>query len=424
MAIKARKLDKGLRYVGGRYVFDRVVNGIRIFHRFIDGTDAKTAEQWISKKIHEVVSHKYIPESKSCSLTVRQILNAYWEEHLSGITSVYKEIRKFHLDRIDSFFGQLTIPALPPLHGQVSAGILTAAHVERYIKQRSLNKNRCGLNISPATIQDEINVLVQAINHCMGRSGLVRITYNPVKGYIRPQQKDPARIVLDEGMEGGPEWRAIYAKCSDAIKPLVLTLYETGMRPVEVFSMRRSWWIQCSSDRWIIEFPAEFAEKTLKERRVPVSMALLNAMRDRLQNMAPADLFFSSPRTGEIRTNHWQGFVNAVKRVRDMVDKAKSFSDYDDFDAWACREEWPIGDSLLAWEVKGFTGTGVTPYALRRTRLSAWDAIDENASRYVSGHTLKKDSHNTHYIRFPLHRLFKLVGLEYNRADLRLVKSA
>jgi len=414
---------RGLRCIDRRYVFDRVVNGIRIYHRFVDGTDGKTAELWVSKKISEVVSHKYIPESKSCSLTVRQILNAYWEEHLSGISSKYKETRKYHLDRIDDFFGPLTIPALPPLHGQVSSGILTAAHVERYIKMRSQDKNKSGSNISPSTIQDEINILIQAINHCMGRSALVRITYNPVKGYIRPEQKDPLKIVLDEGMEGGPEWRAIFAKCSEVVKPLVLTLYETGMRPIEVFSMRRNWWAECSPDKWIIEFPPEFAEKTLKERRIPVSLTLLGVMRSRLQNMESDDLFFSSPRTGAIRTNHWQGFENAVKRVQEMVKNASRFSEFTAFDTWALSEGWNSDDILLAWDAKGFTGTGVTPYALRRTRLSAWDAIDENASRYVSGHVSKKDSHNSHYIRFPLNRLFKLVGLEYNKADLRLVKS-
>ena len=424
MAIKTKVLVRGLRYNGDRLIFDRVVCGTRIFHRFAHGTTERTAELWVSKKISEAVSHKYIPESKSCSLTVRQVLNAYWQEHLSSITSAYREIRKYHLDRMDEFFGNFIIPAVSPMHGQVSPRILTASQVDRYIADRSKDDNKHGGKISPGYIQDEINVLVQAINHCMGRSGLVRISYNPIKGYARPKQKDTSPIVLDEGVEDGAQWRAIYYKSTLAVKPLVLTLYETGMRPKEVFAMRRSWWIECSPDRWVIMFPPEFVEKSLKERRVPVSLALLEMMRPRLQTMVPDDLFFPSPKAGAIRTNSWQGFENAVKRVRSMATGASKFSDYSEFVAWARKASWQQDDISVAWEVRGFNGKVVTPYALRRTRISIWDAIDENASRYVSGHKLKKDCHNTHYVRFPLQRLFRLVGLDYNKADLRLIKSA
>jgi integrase len=140
--------------------------------------------------------------------------------------------------------------------------------------------------------------------------------------------------VLDEGVEGGAEWKAVYHKSTRAVKPLVLTLYETGMRPIEVFSMRRSWWVECAPDRRVIEFPPEFVEKSNKNRRVPVSLALLEMMRPRLQTMAADDLFFPPPKAGAaIGTNHWVGFENAMKRVRAMSAEATRFSDYSEFAA-------------------------------------------------------------------------------------------
>jgi len=431
MAIKTRTSIRGLRFIDDRYLYDRVVSGQRIYHRFVDGTDEKTAEKWVAKKISEVVSGRYLPESVTRSLTVRDLLNAYWQEHLSIINTAYTKNRRYHLDRIDAFFGGLTIPPIPPVYGQVPEDVLSAAHVERYIRERSQHKNNRGMNIAPSTIQDELDVLSQAIKFCMERSKSLRIGYNPIKGYERPKQDDPSKIVLDEGAENGPEWKAIYSICSDSIKQLVLCLYETGMRPIEVFSMRRKWWKKYAADRWIIEIPnsRDFKEKTGKKRRVPVSLHLLEAMLPLLRKMKLNDLFFPSPATGGIRTNGWPAFSNAVEKVKDMASDASEFEAFPEFHEWALEESWNEVAISLAWEVRNFDGEGVTPYALRRTRLSIWDAIDEGASRYAGGHVGEhynsRDTHRKHYIRYPLSRLFRLVGLEYYQVpDLHVLKTA
>jgi hypothetical protein len=108
-----------------------------------------------------------------------------------------------------------------------------------------------------------------------------------------------------------------------------------------------------------------------------------------------------------------------------MSEDASRFQSFEEFESWASGAGWDSEKVNLAWHLKGFKGEKYTPYALRRTRLSVWDGIDENASRYAGGHRLlRKDAHNDHYIRFPLSRLFRLVGLEYKKPDLRLVKVA
>ena len=411
---------KGLKRArDGRFVLDRVIHGQRLFVRLPQGTDGKTAGKIAEKLIGEAISGRYIPESqKPCSLTVRELLYAYWEQHLINASRGYRETRKYHFDRIEAFFGNLIVPPTPVSFGHIDANVLTASHINRYIQKRTRDR------INPTTIRDEIKVLSQAINFCMASSETVRISHDPIKGHLNPTEPKPSKIVLDEGDDNGPEWQAIYSQCSEKIKPLVLCLYETGMRPEEVFSMRREWWSECAEDRWVIEIPKE-EEKTAKERRVPVSLRLLSTMKPILQSLGPTQLVFPSPSTGEIRKNGWAAFPNAVERVRKMSEDASRFQCFEEFESWASGVGWDSEKVNLGWHLKGFKGEKYTPYALRRTRLSVWDGIDENASRYAGGHRLlRKDAHNDHYIRFPLSRLFRLVGLEYKKPELRLVKVA
>lgn len=60
----------------------------------------------------------------------------------------------------------------------------------------------------------------------------------------------------------------------------------------------------------------------------------------------------------------------------------------------------------------GLSDRGYTPYALRRTRTTIWDSIDEGAARFATGHT-PQDAHGKHYVRMTDQRLFTLVGKTY-----------
>jgi integrase len=61
----------------------------------------------------------------------------------------------------------------------------------------------------------------------------------------------------------------------------------------------------------------------------------------------------------------------------------------------------------------GLSGLGISPYALRRTRITIWDAVDSNACRYAVGH-VAREVHLRHYVRIPPERLFRLVGLDFS----------
>ena len=71
----------------------------------------------------------------------------------------------------------------------------------------------------------------------------------------------------------------------------------------------------------------------------------------------------------------------------------------------------------------GLTSKGISPYAFRRTRLTIWDNIDSNASKYASGHKFK-EVHGKNYVKIPHKRLFKLVGLDYQPNLQLLSKTA
>jgi integrase len=60
----------------------------------------------------------------------------------------------------------------------------------------------------------------------------------------------------------------------------------------------------------------------------------------------------------------------------------------------------------------GLDGRGISPYALRRTRITIWDAVDSNACRYAVGH-VSREVHLRHYVRISHERLFRLVGLDF-----------
>jgi integrase len=143
------------------------------------------------------------------------------------------------------------------------------------------------------------------------------------------------------------------------------------MRPAEVFSMRWSWVEEVSSDHWLIVVPAS-SEKTARGREIPVSPALLQVLKASPKT-APDALVFPNDR-GEQRHDIREAFAGAVKRAE-------------------------------------LAGRGLTPYCLRRTRISVWDSIDPAAARIAAGHS-PVDVHEKHYVRIGRARLFRLVGIE------------
>jgi integrase len=345
----------GLRIKDGKIVIDKVVEGVRIY-KTLDTSDIILAQKIMARLVNDALERRYLPKRKD-RLTVQKIIGEYWEEHIKYKNYAYNT--KFILDAVNERLGERKIQSL------------TKSDIRRYIRERLADKKRNGSSgsISPRTVQMELQHLSMAINFAVDNRLL---DANPIKRFIHVAQGLPKKIVLDDGRENGSEWRAIYDAINDDVKPILLTLYETGMRPNECLRMRWNWLTQKDERRYIITIPSAI-DKTGREHDVPVSAQLLKQLNSIGMKHSDSLVFPSIRKENRPRRNIHEAFANALGRC-------------------------------------GLAEKGITPYALRRTRITIWDAIDTNASRYAAGH-VPKEVHLRHYVKIPQERLFRLVGL-------------
>lgn len=354
----ARNTDnvKGLYLRGGVWHIDCRFRGQRLTQAV--GPDKTQAIDVLRLWKTRVTNEEYFPNRAQGSLTCTAVLSAYWTEHLQH--TGYAHVAKFFLDRVDSFFGSMAVKNL------------TEQDVADYSRTRGAQKNNRGELISSTTTRHELGILLQALRHCATRSKSCKIQKNPLAEARRPKGADPKRIVLDDGTANGEQWQALYSEVCAADRGVVLCLFETAMRPAEVFSMRWSWVEQVTPDLWLIRVPAE-NEKTSRGREIPISPSLLAHLK-------------AVPRTNDVDA---LVFPNHYGKERHDIRVA-------------------FGGAV---ERAGLQNHGFTPYCLRRTRVSIWDSIDPAAARIASGHS-PLDVHELHYVRIGRARLFRLVGLE------------
>ena len=356
--MKARSgKSPGFYYRGGSAVLDKRVRGQRIYES-LGPVKPVEAEQILAKRIAAVLEGKYLPEHAARSLTVGDVLNDYWEQHLRyKWWSVYA---KPNLDRLHERLGHLPVAGLKRVD------------IDSYKRARFNDdkKNRCKGKVGPRTVQKELQTLSMAVNFAVDNG---KLPANTIRRFITVKQPRRRKRVFDDGRDNGPQWLKFLAAAAKRLRPMVIVLYETGMRPVHMFRMHWNWLQEKAPDRWVIEVPAD-ADKELAAFEIPVSLRLLALFRE-MGIRDTDELVFPAPRKGGERDSIESGFTLALKRA-------------------------------------GLTGLGLSPYALRRTRLSIWDAIDSNASKYASGH-VPEDVHSRDYVVIPLPRLLRLVGLKY-----------
>jgi len=356
---------KGIYLRGEVWYIDACFRGQRL--RQAIGPDKQQAIDALALWKGRVIDGAYFPNRAARSLTVTDVLNAYWEEHLKY--QKYGRTFKFNLTVVDRFLGTMLVRDL------------TELDVQRFIRERRSQISNHGTQISETTIHHQIGVLLSALRHCAKRSKTCRLVNNPLENVSRPRKAEPKRIVFDDGAANGPEWQALYAALHPRLKPVVLGLYESAMRPAEIFGLRWSWIEEISPQHWLVNVPAD-AEKTGRGRSIPVSAAWLESLK-------------ALPRTDD-------GLVYKSRMGRGWKSIREGFN--------AAVERAGLRPEL-------------TPYALRRTRITIWDTIDSTAGREAAGHS-PIDVHARHYVRISRQRLFKLVGIELEmRQEYRLIGS-
>jgi hypothetical protein len=129
-----------------------------------------------------------------------------------------------------------------------------------------------------------------------------------------------------------------------------------------------------------VKVPAE-VEKTKRGRDIPVSAAWLQSLKAIPRTAQDAIIYLT--REGQPRKSIREAFDTAVENAK-------------------------------------LTGLNLTPYCLRRTRISAWDQVDAAAGRLIAGHS-PIDIHEKHYVNIGRQRLFRLVGIEFDtRMEYRI----
>lgn len=369
---KIKKLT-GVKIRNGKYVIDKQYKGTPIYQTLkpVSEMTLEDAYRVLYKLIDEVDEGTYEQKKLSRSLTVDDALNYLWEKRLKHKS--YSNDLTHILSRVSEKLGPKLITKL------------VKSDFEEYKRLRlsEPKRNRCKGTVGPRSVQKELQHLSMAINLLVDDGKLLR---NPIKKWIKVNLPSPKKTVLDGGIENGEQWNQLYQCMASSIKPIILTLYETGMRPKEVFNMRWHWIEKVAQDRWIINIPDEdildsktvFEEKTGTHHRVPISPKLLQLFKE-IGIRKSNDLVFPAPRKDGPRSDIESAFTNALRR-------------------------------------SDLKGLGIAPYSLRRTRATIWDEIDPIACMSATGHS-PKNVHYKHYVSISDERLFKLVGLSLRNSE-------
>jgi integrase len=368
---KTRKIS-GLRLRGDVYYADTTANGVRISER-IGKVPESVARGILSKLISDSFAGKHFPKKETTSIQLRDICIEYVEKKLSFVKS--KETRMHLFKPLDRLLGNRI------------AKDLRISDVEEYRRIRLSEKKTIAGRptdrpVSISTVNHEVKELLSALRWAT-RERLLE--FNPIAGIEHLKEPDPKKIMLDKGKESGMDWLRLYNSIGekhrstgkltirgkkDRLKFLIQ--YKTGMRIGEVNAIEHSWIDQVNR---YIYLPAE-ATKAQRAREIPIDLETIQAINsyriDATNTKYAHDKYlFYNPKTGSHDKRSYKAFNNAVKRAG------------------------------LSKEI--------TSHALRRTRGTIWDGIDERASMEVLGHSDHK-VHRKHYTEVTEDRIKRLTG--------------
>ncbi len=365
---------KGVTIQDGKFVVSKQYKGTKIFKRF-GNSSPETLEEvktFITEQMYLIDNPEPDDEfPDSSSLTIQEALEYLWKHHLQ-----YKDYAiqiKHQLTRLNERLGDKI------------ALKLKKSDIETYKRERlrdtNRNKGQQHKPISKRTLQCELKYLSQAFNLLVADGVIER---NHIKGFINIKLNRNDPIIFDDGYEYGNEYHQILLHISPKTRPLFELLYETGLRPKELFNLRWHWIQQKTENCWIILVPSSelltskknFREKTGNGHMVPLSPRALEVLQGIGIKEDSTALVFPSPVTGLPRRDIRTSLETAINKA-------------------------------------GLQDKEITPYALRRTRLTIGDEIDSNAARYAGGH-VARDVHERNYVKMSLRRLFKLVKLDFD----------
>jgi len=378
MGKKTRKVT-GLRLKGDVYYIDTTIKGHRLTER-VGAVSLRMAEAVLAKRKTEIYEGLYFPKKKEPSPLVREVCTEYVDKKLSHVKSCSTRIHLFKpIDR---------------LLGKTVAKDLRISDVEEYRRVRLREPGRMsGRPVSISTVNHEVKELLMSFQWAVKERVL---EYNPIAGIEHLREPAPKKIMLDHGAEEGDDWRRLYNALGEKdrytnkltirghkTRLKFLIQYRTGMRIGEINQLRHSWIDQI---KMVIHLP-DCATKSGTARDIPIDMELVQAIGD-------YRALCGDPKYARYASDKYL-FINPVTGEPDKSSK-NAFR--------------------LALDRAGMDGRGITSHALRRTRGTIWDGIDERASMEALGHSDHK-VHRKHYTEVTEDRMRKLVDGEPDSAD-------
>lgn len=368
MGLKRTKTEeRGIYRLNNSWEIDKVVQGERLRTKLPGNIPIDEVVKVLAKLTLDLVERQHFPELKGRSLKLTEILKFYWQEVIEPRIALHeregrdRKARKlkdyrYTFRRVDTVFGALTVSEL------------SKASVNQYTARRLSEKTRHGKPVQGRSINVELSLLSTALNYAVETD---RIPHNPIAKFKRAQEREPQVIRFDDGEADGLEWRRFLKAADPAHKDLFTFLYETGCRPGEAYLMQWSW---IDLSRRVVHVPADIC-KTETARAVPISPGLYAVLQER-------------------------------RAKQEIFDPARSdalvFPGPDGKAIWSARKAFNS-----AVQRAGLGGKGLTLYALRRTRATAWNAVDPEAAAAVLGHDI--NIARKHYVKAGEARIMRLV---------------
>ena len=185
---------------------------------------------------------------------------------------------------------------------------ITASAVEGYkVHRRAQRLKKAGdrlVPVSPGTINRELALLREALYAAVAQDRLADYPL-PKRRLLLKEPGFKFRVLTRA------EAKALLAAAPEHLKPIILTLLNTGMRKSEVLGLK---WDAMDFRRGLIQIAAQDA-KSGKARSVPMSPALFKTLRD-LHAGASSEHVFRNPETGKPFVEIKRSFGTACKNAK------------------------------------------------------------------------------------------------------------
>jgi integrase len=187
--------------------------------------------------------------------------------------------------------------------GAKQAASLTLKDVEDYRTQRLGEVTQRKTPPTPATLDNEVEMLKRVLNYAVERRELPA---NPLARVRLLRKPNVRRSVVDEEV-----FQRLFEASEEALRPVILTAFDTGMRKREVLDLR---WEQVDLKRGVIRLAPQ--DTKAEDARVVVLTARVLAMLEAQPRGLPSTPVFRNPDTGEPWQDIRKPFSRACKKAK------------------------------------------------------------------------------------------------------------